>query len=240
MAYEVYRSGKNGFRLYLVDYSVTPKKQTKIESEAYTYLGFSKEMSYEEALARKKQLNSQKKLEAKEVQERNAVLNITKMKKHYSLVEDAFLSSDLVLAFEKHLEALGYNRDDNQKKKIFSRWATVQKLIKDLSIPVEKYARSSNSTKIYKWFARNEYAPDTVKKLLHVLNMWGEFVSEEHNQTYAPVKLPRSQYKQEIREAYLDSKSFRSESDPLTPEILHQIQKDLVVPGNFEWLAISI
>jgi len=232
MAYEVYRSGKNGFRLYLVDYSLKPKKQTKIEHEAYVALGFSKNMSFEEAKARKNQINAERKVEFQKV------INITAARKQQSLLRSAFLPPELIKAFEYHLEELGYDRTDKQKGKIFSRWNTVQKIILHLEVPIEKYAR--NRVKIYRWLEKNKYAPDTVKKHIRTLNMWSEFNADKFDRTFEPVKLPVADHKQAIRDVYIDSEDYRSESDPLSPEILEKIRSDLTVVGNYEWLFISI
>lgn len=63
---------------------------------------------------------------------------------------------------------------------------------------------------------------------------------DREERVYAPVKPPHGDLKQDIRDTYMDSDSYQGESDPLTPDMLKKIKKDLIVEGNCEWLFISI
>lgn len=235
MGYEVYKSGKDGFRVIEVTYKNGTRSKRTVKKEAWAGLGFSQDMSRQQAKDHASQLNSES-LFKREMNKK--IVNIGDRLAKGKLVDSVFLPEPLVQAFEDHLKGLGYDPNDKLKGKIYSRWNTVQKLISDLSISPEKYAK--NSIQIYRWMQKHEYSPDTAKKFIRVLNLWGEFVLDREEKVYASVKPPHGDLKQDIRDTYMDSDSYQGESDPLTSEMLKKIKKDLIVEGNYEWLFISI
>jgi integrase len=126
------------------------------------------------------------------------------------------------------------NRD---RKKILSHWKRVQKLIVKTQLsPKDFYTRRK---KIFKHLRDDNYSLDYSKKLIRILNQFGEFVCEHQGQFFKPIPKMTGHEANQIREAYHESKTFRGESKILTPQKLEKI-KDQLKPEQYRWLYISV
>jgi hypothetical protein len=111
-------------------------------------------------------------------------------------------------------------------------------MIKKLKLHPEDFAKAE--TKIYDYFADHGTSLEYAQKLIHMMNQWGVFISEKQGNPYKAITQPRGRDRALIAEKHEDSDNYVGESDPLTPELLAARADKLKVPGNYEWLAVSL
>lgn len=205
------------------------KRQTGVPKEAFQALGINPAAPIEEIRIRIQQINQSKTLDRVTA----AARRVNKLE----LIESVFFQDKECQEFLNSFQDLSFG-DQSYIKKMNSHFKFFQKMINKLQIePVDYW---SQKERIYKYFIEKTVSIAYVVKLLRVTNMYGQFICRKRNQPYEAVSVPKGRIRQAISESYQNSPNFRGESDPLTPLLLQQMRQNLVVPGNYEWLFISI
>lgn len=201
----------NGFKVYHQETINGKKIDSPVNPLAYPELGFVATWTYEQAKERVKALNKEKTLTQKKA--RLAADRLSELQS----IDEILFPSELVKLFSKKLE------DENQGtekhlKKLGSHFLKVQTLCKDLQILPKDY--KDEEKRIYKWFSKNLVSLDYTQKLIALLNRWGRFQSKQNGQFFEPISPVRGIARSSIKSAHKDATGVRSESKPLTPDLL--------------------
>jgi hypothetical protein len=201
-----------------------------IPLKAWRAMGFSEDMTIEQARSRCAQLNGQGAVAREKT--RKAAARVAKSE----LLQSAFLPVHYAEAFEK-LIAGRRTASDRHKKKMASHWKKLQLLISDLAVDPSKYADHAET--IYDWFAEREISLEYTLKLIGLLNRWGLMCSKDEGKFFEQVPMPRGKDRELIADAYYDSETFRGESNPLTPKVL-EAKRSTLIESQYRWLFISV
>lgn len=200
-----------------------------VPKESYYALGINPIASLEEVRLRITQLNKSKSLERITTASRRVLKAV--------LVESVFFPEADCNEFVELIKVTSFGSMLHTEK-LISHFQYIQKLINHLKIePVDYF---ENKDLIYRYFMEKKNSLDYTKKLLRILNMWGKFICKKRGQYCEIVPMPKGQIRYAINDAYTASETFRGESDPLTQDTLDSVKQQITVPGNYEWLFISI
>ncbi len=226
------KSSKPGWKLHQQTYASGKKTEPIVPTSGYHALGFTVFMSLEEARNRAKQLNAQKKAENHKIA--NAARRATVIR---PLIESAYLPEDMVNDFSTWLEE-NSSGSERHTQKLLTHWKKVQEIVAKLQL--EPFFYADNSKRFYKHFAGEKYSLDYSKKLLRILNQWGQFVCKRQGRYYQKVEPPRGEMREAIDEANDDSKFCRKGgSTPLTPEMIKQLSNRLP-EDQLNWVKLSL
>jgi hypothetical protein len=196
-------------------------------------VGFSPSMSFEEAQARMRQLNSSLELKRIELRRNKIHARI----KEETLAHNAFLGERDVAEFENdHLLGRFAN---NAKDKTASYWKRAKAILAELRIEPHDWAYRKEA--FYDAFAKHQFSPAYVQKLLFVLNRWGAFISRKHQKFFDPIPAPRGKERIRIanQNAKKENRRGNKESEPLTPGALDKERGNLK-PEQYNWLYLSV
>jgi hypothetical protein len=205
------------------------RKNKTVPIEIYRELGFSPEMSLEDAKRRAREINKKTTLEREKVAAANRA-------KTNLLYDQLYFPEDYVKEFEEYLRLTSFGTPKHIEK-LLSHFKYIQVMLLELLLEPNEYFKKN--ALIYKYFRDNAVSLDYANKLLRVLNMWGSFLAEKRGQFFKPLEPPRGPAREQIREAYLNSEEYRGPSDILTPWELEE-KIDLLPRGWYEWLFVSI
>jgi hypothetical protein len=205
--------------------------QKRVPPDAYGTLGFRPEMTIEEAKERARILNRSN------TEERLKQVRAVRRAISHQIVESKVLPASLVEEFIEKIEEETFGSDVHTAK-LLSQFKTVQELLKDLEI--EPHDIHNHAKRIYKYFVDEEYSLDYSNKLLRILNEFGKFVCRKNKIPHEPVEAPRGKIREVIKDTYFDSDTFQGTTEPLLPAALEAAKPKLTVPGQYEWLFISI
>lgn len=226
----------DGYSLVLQEYVKGQKrpKQRVVPLHARRQLGFSDDFTIDQARRRARELNQHKKLKLMEAKK---LIATSDRVRYQCLVKSVFLDENLVRIFVER--RLNHPKRPQHSKKLLSQWRTLEKLIADLKIEPHLYRKEQQF--IFATFADRQFSPNYSRKLISVLNKWGEFVCDNNGMMYQPISRSLGDELDSIRESYFESEDYRGPSASLTPEILRQIETRLSkLPGQFEWMFVSL
>lgn len=224
---------KYGWRVIEESYENGIRKSKTILQISYQTLGINPDWTFEQAKTRIKELNFQDK-EKKKVQ--SSIIQAAKRFTLENELDTIYAPKDLCDQFIKQLLLNSFG-SESHKKRLQSHWDYIRKMVTSLKLQPVEY--SQNKEVIYKYFIGKYNSPDYTNKLLRILNSWGEFVCRSQTQFYQSIPKPRGLIRSKIEESYQDSKKLRSESDPLTPELLDSVHT-LLNGYNYNWLQVTI
>lgn len=226
------KSSAAGWRLMQQKYSSGKRSEVTVPADAYYALGFSAEMTLEQARARASQLNLLGKVESHSAANAARRVAVDEVR-----VESAFLPLLLVNAFTIWLEN-NTNGSPKHIEKLKLQWRVAQRAIADLRIEPSEY--NDNSKRIYKHFGAKQFSVSYVNCLLRLMNQWGYYVSKRQGQFFQPIPNPRGQSKQQIAESNESGKFYRAGgSKPLTPQLLESLRGKIAEPC-YRWLFVSL
>lgn len=230
MSFYVRNSGKSGWTVVKQSYEDKKRRQKAVPKEAYSVLGLRKSMTIDEARERCRRLNKEKSNE-----KWSAVRAANKLKE-LQLIESIHIPKDLAEEFQDWLIE-NHSINSKGRMKVLSHWKQVQKLLKTVQILPDQYY--SKRRRIFRYFAKNQFSLDYSRKVIRILNQFGEFVCEYQGQFFKPVPKMTVHQANEIRDSYFASKTYQGESEILTPQILEKI-KDNLKTEQYRWLYISV
>ncbi|WP_374028341.1 hypothetical protein ACES2J_08390 [Bdellovibrio bacteriovorus] len=234
MGFFVYANkNKVGWRLLEKTYAGGDTLRKTIPKMTYKALGFREDMSLDEARERAKQLNKQSNVE------RRKIIATAARVEHEKLVDSAYLPKIWVKKFEEHLRDITYGNEDRIDT-ILKHWHTVQRIVVKLELDPKDFYESRH--KIYRVFISKQYSADYTGRILRVFNLWGHFLSRQHNTFFQPIPPPRALERQKLVEAREEKTGVRREADPLTQDLLKK-SKDVFKRHELEaqwiWLYIA-
>lgn len=236
MGYQVYKkthtNGSVSWSLYEESWDKEKGKSVKtcIKQKYYHTLGFNTEWTVEQARERKNQLNKESELTRKKLL---AAKRITEE----NLVHDVYLPDFLVTKFTEHLFNLTAPK---RTKTIKQHWIAVKNILFELKLKPEALGKYSD--KIFLEFEKRKYSKDYSNKLVRVMNLWGQYVSDEVDVTYRPIKLSSYQ-KERLEEAQSEKDDVRRRALPFTPKSLKIVKmkfKDRDLEKQWKWLWCSL
>lgn len=202
-------------------------------------LCFDETWTAEEAKVRCQFLNSQENLAKRN--ERAFVKKIAH-DNHEDLVESVFLPKHLVIDFKKSvlLKRLSQGEEKSRYNRLSSHWKFTQEMIAELQIEPKDYAEES--IQFYTYFKKHEISPSYGVKILRTLNAWGQFFSKKMSGFgIEPVKPPRGDLKEQIREAQQNKKDYKGPADILLPEELEcKTATNHLLDYNYKWLYLTV
>lgn len=217
------RTRKTGWSLTRTYYQDGQCCGPTVPPEEYTKYTFSSLMTVDEAKAHAKQLNRQNRKDQWS-KKREKILSRIKIE---DVEEVAHLPMHLCQTFKIELESLP------DPKRLRSIWRAARKLIKQVNIPSQEWRRRSQA--IYNYFERAHLSKDYAKKIIRVMNLWGEFYSAKTGQPYSHLKAPTGFAAGRIVHSYNKYRQQNKASDGLTPETLAYARRSLE-QDHFNWL----
>ena len=208
----------------------------KVDSKAIRDLGFRNEMSVDEAKAHCTQLNKERSLRREKI--RKSAKRVTELK----TINETLFPQERVAEFQELLSEENFGSDIHLKK-LNSHFNFIQNLCNDLRIMPDEYRESAK--KIYKYFIKKKVSPNYAGRLISLLNRWGKFVSKINGTFFEEVLVPRGRERSAIADAQQTKSGkdtelgVRTESRPLTPEILNNA-KDKLKTEQYNWLYLSV
>lgn len=221
------RKRTNGWSLLKTYYEEGICRSYIIPSEDYIPHSFNVTMTIEEAKERAKQLNLEGRKD-KTLKRREKTLIRLKKEQESELNN---IPQELCKAFLRELDSMP------DPKRFHSLWRAARKLIKEIDIPAHEWKRRAQT--IYTYFERKHLSQAYAKKIIRVMNMWGEFYSAKTNTPYSPFKSPTGFAAGRIWRAYKEFIPKMKASDGLTPEILSQVCQS-ISSEHYNWLFISL
>lgn len=195
-------------------------ERTLPENEWARY-GFTSKMTYKEASEHLKSLNAQSK--DKEIKEKKARFKLVERDARKELLQSAYLSEALVLAFEQKLKNDSYSVS-YEKSKTYYHWKTAMRVIVELELAPGEWAE--NKRTVLKKI--EGYAPSTVAKILNLFNKYGIYYSKRMQQFYEPLTMPRGSEVGKISDKYLDKTGGKTkEAKGVTLEVMKVIKTNL-------------
>lgn len=193
-------------------------------------IGFTPQMTFEEAKERCRQLSANEWLKKKEDNRNKVLERLQKEDKQKS----AFLPETSVKEFE---EKVLPNRVSTPN--LMSYWRACKRLIREVQL--EPWDWFERPDVIYNHFRKKKYSPNYVQKLLRILNIWGHYISRKHGKAFYPIKAPNGFQREKIADAYYDNKKDGMTSDPLTPTMLQKASATGKLSNkNYNWLFYSV
>jgi hypothetical protein len=230
------KDGSHSWRIIWETTAGGERKQRHIPKEEWLMLGFSPSMSFEEARARAKQINSQAWLKRRE-RIRNEIQLRLQKEDH---VESAYLPELFVQQFEKEVLFRRFARGDQKtmdRKKLGSHWRAVKRVIRDLNLDPSDWAEQPQT--IYAQFQKLQASPSYTQKLVRMMNLWGYFISKRTNKAFLPLPSPRGYDLEQIADAFFEKDHNEKRSAPITPEKLESAKSQLI-DSQYRWLYITV
>lgn len=230
-------SSKGTWSLYYQTFHENKKSQESVVKLAYEELGFRTDMTLDEAKARVKQLNAERKIDREKI--RKSAKRVIELK----LIDKTLFPPEHVNAFMERLSDENFGSDEHLQK-IFSHFNFIQKMLLELKITSPSEYRDE-SKRIYKYFVKKKVSVNYGARLISLLNRWGKFISKIRGQFFDEVSVPKGRERSAIADAQRTKSGKNSElgvrmpSDPLTPEILQKM-KSKVSEEVYRWLYLTV
>lgn len=236
MGYVIKPLPKNKRRSWKLQYQSevgSDRKINDIPEKNMPSIGFSPDMSIEQARERRDQINAQEHLKRHEARR----VKIIERLLTEEIEQEAFLPAPLVKEFEA--KSLFHRLDTRgaKRNKIASHWRAAKRLLTYLKLPIADW--SENAGLFYDYFTLNTFSLSYARKVLAMANRFGSFEARRSKLFFEPVPAPRGQEQQRIADAYFDTNGQGKESDPLTPEMLESKWSKLS-HDQASWLFITV
>ncbi len=232
-----YTARKIKNNIYIYHESYKPRTQKIVPRDNYIHLGFSNSMSLEEAKIRCKELNIEDQIERTNIKKTQTLERIRKQKLSYV----AFLPHTRVERFISELEA-DYSDNPERLNNVKKLWSSASKIITTLKLDFTKFFDNRNL--VYNYFKNEAYSPDYIKKLIWIINKWGEFSARQVSAYYKDIpKLP-STAKQIILDKRQGKDDIKRAADLITFKELKNLRtsfknQELEMQWNWMFVAFS-
>lgn len=190
-------------------------------------LGFHPGLTLEEACARRNQLNASDALRRRE-EKRHKILERLDEEQ---LEQNAFFPAQDLVEFERRLASRG----GADKKQVHFRAA--KRIVAAVAIGIQEW--EERRAEFYDEFARLQWSPSYVKKVLPLINAWGVFMARKYRLPFLPIPFPRGHERERIADAYYDKKPEGQESGSISPEELESLRSSLK-EKQYAWIWVSL
>jgi len=209
------------------------RKVVTVPKTAYKALGFSPDMTVDEAKARAKQLNAQNDLDNKRFA--NTARRVELMQTEKS----AYLPARDVARFEAELAEM-YGDNPYRHDVTLRYWRAAQLVILELAVDVKDFR--ANNHKFINYFKRKMWSHDYIKRITRILNMWGACVSRHRGAHFDPLPKLSSVQVQTINDKREDAEGVRMPAEPLPWVRIKNAQDKFESEGlllQWNWLKIA-
>ena len=223
---------KNGDRVWRVQFEYWENGKRKfraVRKSEWSGIGFSDRMSEAEAKEHAKILNND--AQSNKLEEKRQKI-LERVAKEGDL-DTLYLPRTFVDSFEADLTRRFGQRDFYNR--IISNWRATKLLIQDIKLQPEDFQK--NSELIYQYFERKAFSHNYVKRIIRMLNLWGNFLGDKRKRYYPKVEIPKGLSKERIADKFFDSGKSKV-SDEITPDDLPKLKhlpKEL-----YNWVFISV
>lgn len=222
---------KNAERWYLFhEFSVDNQKQTlSVPKKLYPEFGFNPSWTVMEAKERVKRLNSERRLEY------GSHIRAARRAEEEVLKDETYFPEKYVDDF------LGWLREqthgtDKHFQKVVSHFVTMQRMVRAMKLTPNRYEERSG--RIYNWLTDKRFSIDYAKKLIRVLNLWGQYIAKREGSYFAAVKSPRGRVRTKFKASQRDKPGVRRSSKALTVELLSRM-KTSMSREHYAWVYLS-
>lgn len=227
------RKAKSGFRL--IEEKWKPKRHVKaVPREAYSALGFSHEMTFEEAKERATILNTQSQLESQKI------AATARRVERDKLVDMAYLPKKMVSLFLDELE-LDYEDNPDRLETIMKHWNQAQILISAVELDPRDFFKDKKL--IYAYYRKKAWSPDYCKRITGILNRWGSFCSNKTDSYFKPIPKMSGTLIEKIQDIRDEKGDVRTEAKPLIWSDLKNKRAKFKLDGlmlDWNWLFIGL
>ena len=223
----VVRTKKAKWYVQLETYPGGKRTARTLKSEALARLGIRPDMELANVKLVLKGINKREELVRIDIKKER----IAERLENEFTAEILYLPAHLVVEFERELAA------HPGPKKLLSNWRAAKRLVAVVKIPSHDWKRQKQG--LYNYFEQKRLSDAYAKKIIRVLNMWGEFFAAKTGGQYNLVPTPRDHAKGRIRKAYEASRRQDKASSGLTLELLRELKKTLT-PEQYNWVFVSL
>lgn len=207
------------------------RRATMIKPKDYVRYDLAETMTYEEARAIADHYNAKERKTRDEAKRQSILEKVAKMDKAIVL----YLPHAFSEVFLK--EKLASIRDERAKKRYQTLWRAVRKTVEELEMDTYDWARRRKE--IFIFFSEKHWSPAYVKKIIFVMNQWGEFLSDKQGKIYRNIKSPKGGDRELISDAYYETLKASKDSEPLTVDDLAKA-KQTMKPEQWKWIYVSL
>lgn len=215
MAYVIRKRATGTWCLQYETYPEGKRTARTIPKSDYPKLGLKVDVTIEQAKSIVTSLNKRERKERWDLKR----LKIEDRLKDEARREMGNVPPELVEEFEKELN------DFPNHRAVLSNWRAARRLIIGLNIPAEEWKRRVQA--IYNYFQDKHLSDAYAKKIIIVMNLWGDFLASRTKIVYIPIKAPSGHARGRIRRAYELTRRRDKASDGLTMELLGLIKSDI-------------
>lgn len=212
----------------------SPSRKIKdIPLNDYVQHGFLPSMSYEEAVAKKDQLNALAE-ERRHAHKKTEILSRLQDEERSHI---AFLNELDVREFESRVLFSRDHADTFSKNKTESHWRKAKRLLCEIRLEPKDWWK--NKTRFYDYFSQNKMSPSYVQKILRICNQWGDYLADKYQFYFKEIPLPTGREKERITDKYFEKKPSGMKSTVLFPSDL-EAAKDKIPAPYYAWLYLSV
>lgn len=158
-------------------------------------LGFSDLMTPTQAKDHAKKLNALTGIKRKE---QRSKVRASERIHDLALVKRSIIPTKLSALFVDYIQENWFGGPYNLRKQV-QHWAKVQTMLTAVKLQPHQYFKRKND--FYNYFKSKRMSKSYIEKLLKVLNLWGDFYSEEAKTYFKRVPMPRGIVLESIKDA---------------------------------------
>lgn len=213
--------------------AMKPKREWDVPKERWRALGFHSRMSLADARARQRELNL--KLHNRRITERRGAAEMSR--RDFAARTKAAFSDFHVAEFERRHLRRPYV-SPSHRRSLVSGWTVVRKVI--LAVEPDPSCWLDSSTAFFDYFAERGWSLSYARRLIHLANLWGHFISRKLGRSFLPLPYPRGYERSRLYEAYHRKLGGQSRaSAPLTPERL-EASRPRLKTAHYNWLYLAV
>lgn len=238
MSYRVIQRSPTCIRILWRKYTKNKKtgeylaKDRHIPISEYATLGVTTAMSFEQIKAILKKLNIEEDRRQRE-ERRNVIALRLAMEKE---IECIHLPQPFVLKFETEHLATRYLGNPNRLAKMLKLWSAGQKIIRTVTIPLDKWHRYPEH--FFAYFEKHSMSPGYAKNIMSTINMWIDFLGFEQEKHYRQIPTPNSSWRSRVNTAFSEAGKAKA-SLPITHEMLVNA-KPALTEEQANWVYCTI
>jgi len=229
MPYEVKKrytraDGSVCWRVVFNNWTKSVREQTSVKVSDYIHIGLRPEMAYDEAKSVVRSYNAGKAAESRELR----ILKTRDRLRDEQATLSAYFPAPLLAAFELELPPDGKTR---------SYWRAAQRVIAHIKIEPPDWRRRAET--IYHYLEERETSLSYTKKIIGLMNRWGEFWAYKTGRPFLPLKPPTGKWFFRIENAYRRSSKPEREAAPISPGDLETARSKLK-PEHYNFFFITL
>lgn len=226
MPYEI-KKLPSGWRILWVTHLTIGRQWRHIPKTEWPAIGFSTAMTLEEARAFARSINTSNRIVSQEARRQSISARL-----HTEATEECiYLPKALVQSFLEELEG------KRNAPKLLKYWSISVRIIKEAKLEVSQWGRRPE--KIYNVFKSHNYSLSHCEKIIHVMNLWCEYLSYKTSIMYKKLPYLKGEWRTDIEESHYSAGKPSKESAPITPADLSGAKSDLSIE-NYNFIFCTV